>query len=66
MILTLNSISAFPRALKLLTHIKLPEEVPEERIKAELQEVINNNEDKTSKVLQNMIIKIVSAEWFRF
>lgn len=43
MVLTLNSLAAFPRALKLLLHIKLPEEVPEARIKAELQEVVNNN-----------------------
>jgi len=34
MILTLNAVAGFPRALKMLKHIKLPEEVPEKRIKA--------------------------------
>lgn len=42
-LLTLNALAAFPRALKLLNHIKLPEEIPEARIRAELQEVVNNN-----------------------
>lgn len=50
-ILALNSLAAFPRALKLLNHIKLPEEIPEARIRAELQEVVNNNESKAEKVL---------------
>jgi hypothetical protein len=36
-VLTLNAVAGFPRALKMLLHIKLPEEVPEARIRVELQ-----------------------------
>lgn len=42
-VLVLNSLHAFPRALRTLLHINLPEEIPAERLKAELQEVVNNN-----------------------
>lgn len=50
----------------MLLRIKLPEEIPEKRIRIELQEVINNNNAKTQKVLNNLIIKIVETDWFRY
>jgi hypothetical protein len=33
LLLTLNAMAAFPKAMKMLLHIKLPEEVSETRIK---------------------------------
>lgn len=54
-LLTLNAVSAFPKAVKMLMHIKLPDEIPEKRIKSELEEVVFNNEQRSQKVLENLI-----------
>jgi hypothetical protein len=60
-LLVLNSLAAFPRAIRTLLHINLPEEIPSTRIKTEIQEVVNNNEDKAVKVMDTLLNRIVSA-----